>query len=129
MVVALRWSIWRIHLQSTTGALRMRARPLQSMIHIISSVLVSSSQRAFEFLCFLVNSLSIFREYVDTICASVNEKLQEDGCILLSDILRTYDLPTELLTSAIRSRLGELYCCFSHAILLYYRSFDRWTNG
>lgn len=66
------------------------------------------SEAVFNLHCFLVhNGLNLFRDYIDLLCKSLNERITDVGILSISQLTKAWDLPTELVNSLVLVEVGS----------------------
>lgn len=72
--------------------------------HIENSVAVILKQSSSFVLC---NAELIARDYVDSLCVELNERLSETGVLSASQLIKTWDLPSEIFYGLVLTEIGN----------------------
>ncbi|VDK70142.1 unnamed protein product [Litomosoides sigmodontis] len=88
--------------------------------HIESAVSVISKQLPTFILC---NAELISRDYIDSLCKSLNEQLMDAGIVCISQLAKTWDLPTEILNNLVLVEVGSKVDAIRDGDALYTRSY------
>uniref|UniRef100_A0A915BQR0 E3 UFM1-protein ligase 1 homolog n=2 Tax=Parascaris univalens TaxID=6257 RepID=A0A915BQR0_PARUN len=72
--------------------------------HIENSVAVILKQSSSFVLC---NAELIARDYVDSLCMELNERLSETGVLSASQLIKTWDLPSEIFYGLVLTEIGS----------------------
>lgn len=89
---------------------RINLVDLQQLLHVDLSHIESKVNEMVhqERFLFLVQGELIDKDYLDIISEEIDETLQEAGQVTIADLAKTFDLPTEFLSSVITERLDTI---------------------
>ncbi|KAM3717296.1 E3 UFM1-protein ligase [Dirofilaria immitis] len=88
--------------------------------HIESAVSVISKQSSTFVLC---NAELFFRDYIDVLCKDLNERLMDNGIVSISQLMKIWNLPTEMLNSLVLVEVGSKVGAIRDGDALYTRSY------
>lgn len=89
----------RIHLTDLASLLRVDLTHINSKA---AEIVAESGDEVTVVLGQLINT-----DYKDRLTEEINQKLSQDGVVTVSDLTKSYDLPTEFLESIINQGLGK----------------------
>ncbi|VDK61992.1 unnamed protein product [Onchocerca ochengi] len=71
------------------------------------------------------NAVSIIskQDYINVLCRDLNERLIDDGIVSISQLAKTWDLPTEILNSLVLVEVGSKVDAIRDGDALYTRSY------
>lgn len=64
-----------------------------------------------------------FRDYIDVLCKGLNEQLMDAGIVSISQLAKTWDLPTEILNNLVLVEVGSKVDAIRDGDALYTRSY------
>ncbi|VDM44104.1 unnamed protein product [Toxocara canis] len=88
--------------------------------HIENSVAIILKQSSSFVLC---NAELVSRDYVDLLCKELNERLSETGVLSISQLAKSWDLPSEILNGLVLIEIGNKVDAMRDGDAIYTRAY------
>ncbi|VDK21112.1 unnamed protein product [Anisakis simplex] len=88
--------------------------------HVENSVLSIVKQSTSFVLC---NAELISRDYIDSLCKELNERLAETGALSVSQLAKNWDLPSEILYTLVLTEIGNKIDAMREGDTIYTRAY------